>query len=92
MADTIPAVQLVGGVWKDINTATGIAVGTKLILVVVATKSNVISALKTTEPVDNTASVPLPSPSSGESSTVTAGESRCWAYSGQDAVLSVQED
>lgn len=94
MADTNPDVQVSNTAWTDINTATGIVVGTEIILTNKSTSVILVQTVTAQPSADSTDGVPLSVlPESTAVKTVTAGESKVWAKSiGFDnALLSVQD-
>jgi len=89
MADTRPDVILNGEEYQDLYAATGITVGTKLILFNKST-SDVSVILSATKPLNNdTKGIRIEIKGSIRAFTVDSGESGCWAKGW--GPLSVQE-
>ena len=93
MADTIPDITIGNDVFYSVNSLSGIAVGTEIII---SNKSNstVLIQVKNTQPSSaSTAGVVMHTPPNETSiKTVTAGENEVWVRSlmFEDVKLSIQ--
>ncbi len=89
MSDTLPLVEIPANTWVDLNTETGIAVGTAMIFKAQSTQTQIRLAISTAEPASPEIAFPI---STGENTTtIGSGENRIWAYSTSQSKLSVQE-
>jgi hypothetical protein len=82
MADTRADITVQEGVWVDLYSSSGIAVGTA---VDVFNKGNwpCLIAIKATAPASPTLGVPLYTGAIGSHLSISAGESGLWCYSPQ---------
>ncbi len=94
MADTIPDISVLRASYVDVNTLTGIAAGTKLILSNKST-SRIRLQIAAAQPAASSVAGEIiwPGPAATSIKEVTAGENTVWAISlDVDAPLSVQDN
>lgn len=91
MAATRSDVTVAKGVWVDLYTASGIAVGTAVTVINKGTYTCAI-AISSAAPTNNSLGVPLYSGPIGNAAQVQSSEVGLWAYSPQGvSYLNVQE-
>lgn len=93
MADTLQNITLPSNTWVDLYAATGIAVGTSLIVSNLGTKRVYLAESAATPPLPNDASegyVYL-EPNTGIDKTFELTPSGAWAYSKRASKINVQE-
>lgn len=95
MSDTLPDIQISNTEYSDINTLTGLAVGTSLAISNKST-SPILLQISSTKPADDSTDGELLSinPYSTSVKVITSGENTVWAKSLRytDAVISVQDN
>jgi len=95
MSDTLPDIKVSNTTFSDVNTLTGLAVGTALVISNKST-SPILLQISATEPspTSRNGEILSISPNSTSVKIVTAGENTVWAKSLRhtDAPLSVQDN
>lgn len=86
MATSLPPVKISRNEWVDLYAATGISVGTRIVIQNIG-KSEVILTEASIEPTANFGQNKLPS---REFFTNVAGNVGAWAYSGRGSKLQVE--